>query len=82
VDQTLLGILGALVLAMTWVLKRQSMQIDRSIRSLTQAVDSFRCFEQSESVAHAQIVSGLADITETQRRIIEIQERILSQVTK
>jgi hypothetical protein len=71
---------AGLVVAMTWVLKRQSTQIDRSIRSLTQAVESFKRFEISEVKAHADIVAGMRALGVTQQRVLEVQERILGKL--
>jgi len=79
-DQALFAILGTLVASMIWVVKRQSAQIDRSIRSLTLAVDSFRRFETTEHDAHGRIIAGLDHISATQERIADTQDRILERL--
>ena len=68
---------GLIVWAVKAIVTRESKTTHELVELLRTSVETFQSFEKDEEDTHDKILHVLSSITETQQKILEIQERIL-----
>ena len=90
----LIGVVATFGGALAYIVRRQTVHIERALKALTDAVEAFRRFECEERTSHERMVVAdaatgarmkeLADrqvqILEVQKTILEVLERILQRL--
>ena len=91
-NDTLLGIIAALIAGMIWTIKRQwersdrmikqrDCELNRALKSLEASVEAFRNFESHEHDVHERLLERMNEGTEVQRKIMHQLELLESKIT-
>lgn len=76
----LIGVVATFGGALAYIVKKQTSHIERALKALTDAVDTFRRFEVEEKTTHERLADRQVQILEVQKTILEVLERILQRL--